>query len=219
MDHVHGDFITSFFRNQTLIMLKIPYTIILASKSPRRQELLIGLDIEFRIVTKETDEEFPSSLKAADIALYLSQKKSHAFSDNELPENYLLISADTIVWINDHVMNKPQDREEAVSMLRELSGQCHKVFTGITIRTKSNEVSFIGESNVWFSQLTDEEIAYYIDTYRPYDKAGSYGVQEWIGYCAIERIEGSQFNVMGLPVQQLYKALKDNFSTNQNQAV
>ncbi len=193
-------------------MLKIPYTVILASKSPRRQELLKGLDIPFEILTKETEEGFPTELKAGEIALFLSKKKSHAFLDSELPKEYLLISADTIVWINDHVMNKPEDRDEAISMLKELSGKCHTVYTGITIRTKEKEKSLVAESKVWFSNLTDDEISYYIDQYKPYDKAGSYGVQEWIGYCAIEKIEGTQFNVMGLPVQQLYKLLRQHFS-------
>lgn len=193
-------------------MLKIPYTVILASKSPRRQELLKGLDIPFKILTKETEEGFPIELKAGEIALFLSKKKSHAFLDSELPKEYLLISADTIVWINDHVMNKPEDRAEAISMLKELSGKCHTVYTGLTLRTKEKEESLIAESKVWFSNLTDDEISYYIDQYKPYDKAGSYGVQEWIGYCAIEKIEGTQFNVMGLPVQQLYKLLKQHFS-------
>lgn len=192
-------------------MLKIPYTVILASKSPRRQELLKGLDIPFKILTKETEEGFPIELKAGEIALFLSKKKSHAFLDSELPKEYLLISADTIVWINDHVMNKPEDRDEAISMLKELSGKCHTVYTGLTLRTKEKEESLIAESKVWFSNLTDDEISYYIDQYKPYDKAGSYGVQEWIGYCAIEKIEGTQFNVMGLPVQQLYKLLKQHF--------
>lgn len=192
-------------------MLKIPYTVILASKSPRRQELLKGLDIPFKILTKETEEGFPIELKAGEIALFLSKKKSHAFLDSELPKEYLLISADTIVWINDHVMNKPEDRDEAISMLKELSGKCHTVYTGLTLRTKEKEESLVAESKVWFSNLTDDEINYYIDQYKPYDKAGSYGVQEWIGYCAIEKIEGTQFNVMGLPVQQLYKLLKQHF--------
>lgn len=192
-------------------MLKIPYTVILASKSPRRQELLKGLDIPFKILTKETEEGFPIELKAGEIALFLSKKKSHAFLDSELPKEYLLISADTIVWINDHVMNKPEDRDEAISMLKELSGKCHTVYTGLTLRTKEKEESLVAESKVWFSNLTDDEISYYIDQYKPYDKAGSYGVQEWIGYCAIEKIEGTQFNVMGLPVQQLYKLLKQHF--------
>ena len=184
------------------------YKVILASKSPRRQQLLAGLDVPFEIRTKEVDESFDSALRGGDIPRFLAQKKAEAFL-GELADDELLITADTVVWVNDHVMNKPESREEAVAMLRELSGRSHQVFTGVSVSTKQRTTIFVDETVVVFRDLTDSEIDYYIDKYKPYDKAGSYGAQEFIGYIAINRLEGSYFNVMGLPVHRLYEVLND----------
>jgi len=188
-------------------MLHLPYSIILASQSPRRRELLKGLDISFRVTTKDTPEDFPSTLQGSDIATFLSERKSEAFTETELPPDFLLITADTIVWLGDKVLNKPVDGNEAFAMLKALSGRRHTVFTGVTIRTAKKKRTFCTATDVWFRELGDEEISYYLNHYKPYDKAGSYGVQEWIGYTAISRIEGSYYNVMGLPTQQLYLEL------------
>lgn len=181
--------------------------IILASKSPRRQQLLHGLELEFEIRTKDVDESFPEELKAQEIPLYLSKIKAEAFLP-ELKENELLITADTVVWINDHVLNKPESREEAIAMLTELSGNEHSVFTAVSITTLEKQTSFYDHTLVSFSELTQEEIEHYIDVYKPYDKAGAYGAQDWIGFTAIRTLKGSYFNVMGLPVDLVYRELK-----------
>jgi septum formation protein len=181
--------------------------VILASQSPRRKELFAGLGIPFRIETREIDESFPASLKAGEIPLFLSRAKSTEF-DKTLLENQIVITADTIVWINDHVLNKPVDRNDAIKMLSELNGSLHEVFTGVTITSKQQKISFVDRTLVSFSALTKEEIEYYIDVHRPFDKAGAYGVQEYIGYIGIDRLEGSYYNVMGLPVHRLYSELK-----------
>ncbi len=181
--------------------------IILASKSPRRQQLLQGLELDFEIRTKDVDESFPDELKAQEIPLYLSKIKADAFLP-ELQENELLITADTVVWINDHVMNKPESREEAVAMISELSGREHSVYTGVSITSKEKQVSFYDHTLVTFSEMTEQEIAHYIDVYKPYDKAGAYGAQDWIGLTAIRSLKGSYFNVMGLPVDLVYLELK-----------
>lgn len=188
-------------------MHHLPYRLVLASQSPRRKELLKGLDLPFSVMTKDTPENFPDTLKGADIATYLSRRKSEAFTEAELPAGYLLITADTIVWLNDKVLNKPTDHTEARAMLNALSGERHTVFTGVTLRSSQKTITFSAATDVWFRNLTAAEIDYYLDHYKPYDKAGSYGVQEWIGYMGINRIEGSYFNVMGLPTQQLYTEL------------
>lgn len=166
-----------------------------------------GLDIPFTIMTKNTPEDFPDDLKDSEIALFLSRRKAEAFTNEELPEDYLLITADTIVWINNHVLNKPASHSEATAMLTELSGNKHTVYTGVTLRSRQKTVSFCSATDVWFRNLSEDEINYYLNKYKPYDKAGSYGVQEWIGFAAIRRIEGSYFNVMGLPTQQLFLEL------------
>lgn len=184
------------------------YRVILASRSPRRHQLLRGLNIPFEVRLKDTPEDFPEGLAGEEIALMLAQRKNYAFSEAELPGNYLLITADTIVWLDNRVLNKPADAADAVRMLKTLSGRSHKVFTGVFIRSKNKETGFCAESTVYFRPLTDEEIHYYITHFKPFDKAGAYGVQEWIGYVGIERIEGSYFNVMGLPTQLLYLHLK-----------
>lgn len=181
--------------------------IILASKSPRRQQLLQGLELDFEIRTKDVDESFPDELKAQEIPLYLSKIKADAFLP-ELGENEVIITADTVVWINNHVMNKPESREEAIAMISELSGHEHSVYTGVSITSKDKQVSFYDHTLVTFSEMTEQEIAHYIDVYKPYDKAGAYGAQDWIGLTAIRSLKGSYFNVMGLPVDLVYRELK-----------
>lgn len=187
-------------------MKTFPHRLILASKSPRRQQLLSGLGFTFEIVTREVDESFPSNLKAQEIPLYLSKIKAEAFHDL-LDNNTVVLTADTVVWINDKVLNKPENEQEAFEMLKLLSGNMHEVFTGVTISSAFKQQSFFNKTNVYFKELSDEEIWHYIKNYQPYDKAGAYGAQEWIGYIAIEKIEGSYFNVMGLPVKEVYEEL------------
>lgn len=182
------------------------YKIILASKSPRRQELFGGLDIPFEVIIHEVDEIFPGGLSMDEIPVFLAKLKAEPFY-HELSNDTLIITADTIVWIEGAVLGKPNDYEHAATMLRQLSGKKHVVVTGVCLTTKDKQVTFSASTDVWFKNLTDDEIDYYLKNYHPYDKAGSYGVQEWIGYIAIEKIEGSYFNVMGLPVQRLYEEL------------
>jgi len=182
------------------------YHIILASRSPRRNMLLKGLDIPFEVKIKDVEEIYASHLKREEIALHLCNLKAAAF-DDELEDNMLVIAADTIVWINNKVLNKPKDYADAVDILTQLSGNMHEVITGICLKTKSKTKSFYALTKVYFKNLSQEEITYYLDNYKPYDKAGAYGAQEWIGYVAIERIEGSYFNVMGLPTRLLYEEL------------
>ncbi|MFZ4612246.1 MAG: Maf family nucleotide pyrophosphatase [Bacteroidia bacterium] len=183
------------------------FKIILASGSPRRKELLLNLDIPFTVKVKPTDEIFPAHLKADEIAVYLSKKKSDAFV-NEINDNEIIITADTIVWLNNEVLNKPINADEAKTMLVKLSGNWHTVYTGVTILKKSFSYSFYDETKVKFKELDEREIDYYIQKYIPLDKAGAYGAQDWIGLMAIERLEGSYFNVMGLPVEKVYNELK-----------
>ena len=182
------------------------FRFILASKSPRRQYLLRELGIDFELETKEVDESFPEHLERDDIPLFLSRKKADAF-ERELDENTIVITADTIVWINGHVLNKPQDAEDAKVMLMELSGNKHEVYTGVCLKSSKKEISFSVKTDVFFKELTEGEIDFYIATYKPFDKAGAYGAQEFIGYIGMERIEGSYFNVMGLPVKEMYEEL------------
>jgi septum formation protein len=184
------------------------YHIILASKSPRRQELLRGMGVDFEILTKETDESFPSAMPLDEVPKYLSLQKSLAFTDEELPADYLLITSDTVVICEGEILGKPKDREDAERMLRLLSGKTHHVVTGVTVRSAKKTESFAVRSNVTFAELDDEEIGYYIEHCKPYDKAGAYGIQEWIGYVGISGLEGSFYNVMGLPTRRLYQCLK-----------
>lgn len=215
------------------------YRFILASKSPRRQYLLKELGLNFEVHTKDVDESFPDSLKAQDIPLYLAEKKAAAF-DHELSDTTIVITADTIVWINGQVLNKPENFEDAVRMLKLLSGKMHEVYTGVCLRSKNKTRSFYTSTKVFFKKLSQQEIEYYIHNFKPYDKAGAYGAQECLpvglnpcseeeinflkalnkpdliedsktktatAYAAVERIEGSYFNVMGLPVRELYEEL------------
>lgn len=182
------------------------YRIILASGSPRRKELLKGLDLDYSIETKEVDEIYPDHLKEQEITEYLAQLKADAFG--KIEANTLIITADTIVWHQDQAVMKPIDDADAVAILKRLSGEMHLVYTSVCLRTHQFEKVFSETTQVYFDPLTDDEIRYYIDTYKPFDKAGAYGAQDWIGYVAVNRIVGSYFNVMGLPVHRLYKELK-----------
>lgn len=194
-----------------LFMLKLNYQIILASNSPRRKELLSGLGLNYEVRTLPgIDESYPDTLQGEEIPVYISSKKASAYLDT-LKDNELLITADTIVWLDGRVLGKPSDEKEACQMLRDLSGKTHQVITGVTLATTTFQKSFASVSQVTFAPLSEEEISYYVNHYHPMDKAGSYGVQEWIGFIGVERIEGSYFNVMGLPVQRLYRELKEAF--------
>ncbi len=182
--------------------------LILASNSPRRKELLTGLELPFEVRTlPDVDESFPSSLQEGDIPLYISRAKADAYRAL-MGEDELLITADTIVWIEGEVLGKPTDAADACRMLRRLSGKTHQVFTGVCLTTTSWQRSFSCRTDVTFAILSEEEIQHYVTHYRPFDKAGAYGVQEWIGYIGCTGLQGSYYNVMGLPVQRLYKELK-----------
>lgn len=186
--------------------------IILASNSPRRKELLGGLDIPFEVITiNGLDESFSEDLKGEEIPLFLSEKKSEAYSEFWSKPETIVITADTIVWMNDKVLGKPKSKEEALEMLRSMSGKSHYVYTGVCVRSAEKKVSFVCSSEVRFANLDETEIEYYVDKYQPYDKAGSYGVQEWIGYIGVEHINGSFYNIMGLPIQRLYTVMKKEF--------
>ena len=181
--------------------------IILASGSPRRQQFFKDLGLDFEIRLREIDESYPSELQAEDIAIFISEKKASAF--NDLTKDEVLVTSDTIVWINGKALGKPKDEEDAKNMLRELSGNVHEVITAFTLKTSKKTISEFASTKVFFNELTDEEINYYVDNFRPLDKAGSYGIQEWIGLIGISKIEGSYNNVVGLPVDMVYKALLD----------
>lgn len=184
-----------------------PYRLLLASQSPRRRELMTGCGLPYEPAPKyDCEELYPAGLPAEEVPLYLSRLKSEAYPTRLAP-NDILLTADTVVVSDGEVLGKPHGREDAVGMLRRLSGRRHTVVSGVTFRTPERMHTFAAKSSVWFRPLADEEIAYYLDTYRPYDKAGSYGIQEWIGYAAIEKINGSFYNVMGLPIQKLYTEL------------
>ena len=168
--------------------------------------MLKELGLDFTVHTKEVDESFPENLRAKEIPLYLCKKKADAF-DEELTVNTIVITADTIVWIDNQVLNKPENFDDAVRMLKLLSGKKHEVYTGVCLKSKHKTKTFYALTSVYFKELSQEEIEYYINNFNPYDKAGAYGAQEWIGYIAVEKIEGSYFNVMGLPVRELYEEL------------
>lgn len=182
------------------------YKIVLASNSPRRKELLAGLGFDYEVRTLQgLDESYPEGLSMEEIPQYISRKKAAAYTLN--PDE-LLITADTIVYLDGEVLGKPVDEAEAKQMLRKLSGKTHQVVTGVTLSTTEMQHSFASVSQVTFAQLSEAEIDHYVTHYRPLDKAGAYGIQEWIGYIGVTRIEGSYFNVMGLPVQRLYSEMK-----------
>lgn len=188
------------------LQLLSKFNIILASKSPRRHFLLNELGITFQTKTKDTPEDFPPILVKEEIPLYLSRIKAKAFEE-ELQEKDLVITADTIVWVDNKVLNKPADNAEAIKMLQTLSGKMHEVYTAVCLKSKRKTRSFFVKTNVYFKNLSEQEILYYVNEFKPFDKAGAYGAQEWIGYIAVEKIEGSYFNVMGLPVKELYEEL------------
>lgn len=185
------------------------YRIVLGSGSPRRKELLKGLDIDFEVeILPDIEENYPPSLHKEEIPLYLATLKADAHKPY-MKDNTLLITADTIVWMNGEVYGKPVDEADAKRILRDLSGQTHEVITGVCLSSKEKQTTFHAVSKVKFARLEEEEIDYYIRKYRPFDKAGAYGVQEWIGYIGVESLSGSFYNVMGLPVRMLYKELKE----------
>lgn len=184
------------------------YKIILASQSPRRHYLLkeIGLEFEFKL-KQFIDESYPDHLIKEDIPLYIAKNKAKQYGN--LQDQEILITADTIVWLDGKVLQKPVDYEDAVRILKELSGKCHQVYTGVCLKSKEKEVMFSACTDVYFKKLTYAEIDYYINHFKPFDKAGAYGIQEWIGYIGVEKINGSFFNVMGMPIQKLYTELDD----------
>jgi len=184
------------------------FRIILASGSPRRKQLLEELGLKFDVIAPHYHESYPGNLKGIEIALYLSRAKADLFRE-KLSDHEILITADTIVWCNSGVLGKPSGKDEAFSMIKVLSGNTHQVITGVTLLSSWAKRSFSEITNVSFDVLTDEEIYYYIEHFKPFDKAGAYGIQEWIGLAACTRIEGSYFNVVGLPVQKLYRELLD----------
>jgi septum formation protein len=180
------------------------FHVILGSQSPRRQYLLKELGVKYDVKLKQMAEEnYPDNLVKKEIPLYLANQKAAAF-DDEMDARTLVITADTIVWLDNEVIHKPKNNTEAYEILRKLSGKVHQVYTGVCLRTLNQKTAFSSQTDVYFKKLTDKEIWYYIDKYEPFDKAGAYGIQEWLGYIGVEKIEGSFFNVMGLPVQKLY---------------
>ncbi len=183
------------------------HNIILASGSPRRQAFFKELNLDFTIQVKTVDETYPSNLKRSEITDYLSQLKASVFLD--LDENDILITSDTIVWKDEKALGKPKDFGEAKEMLQNLSGEMHEVITSVCFTSKEFQITLNDLTKVWFRNLSDEEIDFYINNYKPFDKAGSYGIQEWIGYIGIEKIEGCYFNVMGLPTRLVYKTLTE----------
>ncbi|MDE5421229.1 Maf-like protein [Ancylomarina sp. DW003] len=182
------------------------YQLILASQSPRRHQMLKELGLDFKIQTKDVEEVYPDHLKGEEIPVYLAKLKAEAFV-LDMNEKELVITADTIVCVDDMVLGKPKDRADAVKMLKMLSGRSHQVISGVCLKSKEKEATFSTTTHVHFKELNLEEIDYYIDNYKPFDKAGAYGIQEWIGFVGIDGIEGSYFNVVGLPIQRLYQEL------------
>jgi len=185
---------------------EFPYQIILGSNSPRRQELLKSLGFDFLNKPINADETFPIDLLAEEIPLYLAEKKADAYPD-DLKETEILITADTIVWCEGKVFNKPANFVDGKKMLETLSGKMHEVFTAVCLKSGNKQTTFFDVSKVYFKKLKPEEIEYYLMNFKPYDKAGGYGVQDWLGYIGIDKIEGSFYNVMGLPVKELYEEL------------
>ncbi len=188
----------------------IRYELILASQSPRRKDLLAQLRLPFKVQVKDSGEEvYPSDMLLTDIPEYLAQQKAQPFLNDGIGDNEVVITADTIVSCEGEVLGKPKDRDDAIRMLKLLSGKAHQVITGVALTAKDKQSIFSVSTNVFFKGLLNEEIEFYINEYAPFDKAGAYGIQEWIGMVGIERIEGSYFNVVGLPVQKLYEELKN----------
>jgi len=184
------------------------YHFYLASRSPRRQQLLRDAGINFEVIERDFEETYPPALKGQEIAEYLAGAKASCFPNNKMPDNQVIITADTIVWCDEQVLDKPRDEKEAFTILSAVSGNSHDVITGICLLTSKGYHTFSETTRVTFCRLSEEEINHYIRHYRPYDKAGAYGIQEWIGIVGNSRIEGSYFNVMGLPVQRLISELR-----------
>ena len=183
------------------------YKVILASGSPRRRELMAGLGVNYEVrILPDVDESYPDTLQGEEIPLYIAKEKADAYIPMMQP-NELIITADTIVWLDGKVLGKPRYREDALQMLRTMSGRTHEVFTGVCITTTDWQRSFTAQTEVRFATLSEDEIIYYVDNFKPMDKAGAYGVQEWIGFIGVENISGSYYNIMGLPVQKLYREL------------
>ncbi|MGQ8338863.1 Maf family nucleotide pyrophosphatase [Sunxiuqinia sp. A32] len=183
------------------------YQLVLASMSPRRQKLLSDLGLEFKVVDAGVEESYPEELGMTAIPEFLAELKANAIKE-KLQENEILITADTIVWKDDKVIGKPENKEDAIRILNELSGSQHQVITGMCVQSTSKKYCFHAVTEVWFDKLSDDEIQFYVDSHKPFDKAGAYGIQEWIGYVGIEKIDGSFYNVMGLPIHKLYQYLK-----------
>ena len=192
-------------QDKPLNYYNFPFKITLASGSPRRKELLMNLGLKFEIKATDINEDFPAELTAEKIPLYLAEKKADAYKFESIEE--IVITSDTIVWLEGKVMNKPINYEEAFNMLSELSGKKHQVYTAVCIKSMSKKVLFFDKTDVYFKKLTIEEIDFYIKNYPVYDKAGSYGVQDWLGYIGIEKIDGCFYNVMGLPIRKVYESL------------
>lgn len=183
------------------------YKVILASGSPRRRELMAGLGVNYEVrILPDVDESYPDTLQGEEIPLYIAKEKADAYIPMMQPDE-LINTADTIVWLDGKVLGKPRDREDALQMLRTMSGRTHEVFTGVCITTTDWQRSFTAQTEVRFATLSEDEIIYYVDNFKPMDKAGAYGVQEWIGFIGVENISGSYYNIMGLPVQKLYREL------------
>ena len=184
------------------------YKVVLASNSPRRKELLAGLELDYQVKTlPDIDESYPQGLDGMEIPTYIARSKAEAYRKH-MNDDELIITADTIVWLNGAVMGKPKDKADACHMLHTLSGKTHQVITGVCLTTVNKQITFSTVTDVTFASLTDEEIIHYVEHYLPMDKAGSYGIQEWIGFIGVECISGSYFNVVGMPIQRLYTELK-----------
>lgn len=184
------------------------FNIILASQSPRRKQLLSDLGYKFTQTSKDLDESFPSDLPINEVAEYLANKKAKGFKE-DLKENDLLITSDTTVCLENEILNKAANPEEAKAMLQKISSKAHEVITGVCLSSVNKSISFSGITKVYFKELSNDEIEFYIEKFKPFDKAGAYGIQEWIGFIGVEKIEGSYFNVMGLPVKLLYEAIEN----------
>lgn len=191
----------------------LEYRIILASKSPRRLSLLKQMGFKVEVVRFDVEEDHPLNIEYSSIPEYLAEKKAKVFDINKLEDKDILLTADTMVFFNTQTVDKPKDKEDAISLLKKLSNQTHQVITGCSLKTKSHTKSFSVKTEVSFKQLTNEEIIYYVENYKPYDKAGSYGIQEWIGLIGVEKIQGCYYNVMGLPTQEIFNQIKHIINT------
>jgi len=193
------------------------YNLLLGSKSPRRQDLLKALGLHYTLVDIDVDEVYPAHLQGAEIARYLCELKADAFDSNLLPEDSILVTADTIVWLDGKYIGKPSGKEDAIAMLKQLSGRQHSVFSGICLKSSKRKVVFHAHTLVKFRELSLDEIEYYVNHHKPFDKAGSYGIQDWIGYIGISSIEGCYYNVMGFPVEMFYEELTKFISESMNE--